>query len=252
MKRLFYNLLAFLFGCILLISIFFILELISRPIYERNFKISIQEDPPVNIYTKEKQKTLNPGIRGTAVIKKGKLPPINYTYSIDKKGRRNTNQENDVEKKMNFLFMGCSFTFGTGVNDNETFPSQFAKLNPYCQVYNYGMPGGSPQEMYLMTLNPNFADDIENMPTVVVYTFISDHLKRLIGDWSILGKWGNNLPHIELIDNKLHILGNFNETKPFSCFFANTLYKSTLLSILFNQFGIDYPPKFTYKHYELL
>lgn len=252
-KKYLFNLLAFLLGCAFLIFIFFISEMISRPIYNKYFKIIIQENPPILIHTDvTKSKKLNVGIEGTAVITKGTYPSVKYNYSIDKKGRRNTYSFPETEKKTNCLFIGCSFTFGTAVNDNETLPSQFALRNPHCAVYNYGIPGGSPQEIYLTTLNSDFADDIESRPTVVVYTFIGSHLKRLVGAWSIIGRWGKYLPDIEMKNGEIVNLGPFAETKPYSCIISEILYKSTLVSMIFDLKNIDYPPKFTNDHFELL
>jgi len=252
-KKYLSNLLAFLFGCVFLICIFFISEMISRPIYNKYFKLTIQENPPILIHTDiTKPKKLHAGIEGTAIIKKGSYPSVTYNYSIDKKGRRNTYSTSETGKKANCLFLGCSFTFGTEVNDNETLPSQFSMRNPYCAVYNYGIPGSSPQEIYLTTLNSDFADDVETIPTVVVYTFIGSHLKRLVGAWSIIGRWGKYLPHIEMKKGELVNLGPFAETNPYSCFISEMLYKSTLISMIFDSKGIDYPQKFTNNHFELL
>ncbi|MGC8739640.1 MAG: hypothetical protein ACP5UA_13490 [Candidatus Hydrogenedens sp.] len=253
MKKYLSNLIAFLLGCAFLIGILFISEMISRPIYNRYFKLTIQENPSILTHTDiTKPKKLNAGIKGYAVIKKGSLPSVTYNYSIDKKGRRNTYSSSETEKKVNYLFIGCSFTFGTEVNDNETLPSQFAMRNPHCKVYNYGVPGYSPQEIYLSTLNSDFTDDIKALPTVVVYTFIGSHLKRLIGSWSIIGRWGKYLPHIEMGKGEILNLGTFADTKPYSCFISEMLYKSTLISMIFDIKGIDYPPEFTKDQFELL
>ncbi len=252
-KKYLSNFLAFLLGCVFLICILFICEMISRPVYNKYFKLTIQENPPILIHTDiTKPKKLNTGIEGTAVIKKGSHLSVTYNYSIDKKGRRTTYSSPETEKKTNCLFIGCSFTFGTEVNDNETLPSQFAMRNPNCAVYNYGIPGSSPQEIYLTTLNSEFADDVEPMPTVVVYTFIGSHLKRLVGAWSIIGRWGKYLPHIETKNGELVNLGPFAETKPYSCFISEILYKSTLVSMIFDSKNIDYPQKFTNDNFELL
>lgn len=252
-KKFLFNLLAFLIGFVFLLCIFFFSEVVSRPIYKKYFKLTIEENPPILIHPDiTKPKKLNPGVKGSAVIKQGEFPPVTYTYSIDEKGRRNTYSSLDTEKKSNCLFIGCSFTFGTEVNDNETLPSQFAQRNPHCAVYNYGIPGSSPQEIYLTTLEPAFADDVKVMPTVVVYTFIGSHLKRLVGAWSITGRWGKYLPHIEIKNGELIHVGTFAQTRPYSCFVSEMLYKSTFISILFDSKGIDYPPKFTNEHFELL
>ncbi len=124
--------------------------------------------------------------------------------------------------------------------------------NPYCAAYNYGLPGGAPQDIYLATLEPDFADDIKNLPTIVIYTFIENHLRRLVGSWSIIGKWGKKLPCIELNNGRLEYLGDFGQAKPLSCFIFGLLYKSNFASILLQSMKIDYPTSFGEKDFELL
>ncbi len=251
-RKLFLNFLAFIFGCGILLCTLIVLEIIYIPLYKKYFHITITENPPTTIYNEMKQKKLNPGVNGSATIKKGTYPPITYTYSIDKKGRRNTYISPEKEKNINALFVGCSFTFGTGVNDDETFPSQFAIKNPQCNVYNYGMPGGSPQEIYLLSLSPEFIDDLDKKPTLVIYTFISNHLKRLVGSWSIIGRWGKYLPCMEMNDGELYNVGTFATVHPYTCLFSKMLYKSYLLSTLFDLTKVDIPLTFKEKDFELL
>lgn len=42
------------------------------------------------------------------------------------------------------VFVGCSFVFGEGVQNNETLMSQFARLNHSYRVYSNGLRGGAP------------------------------------------------------------------------------------------------------------
>lgn len=60
-------------------------------------------------------------------------------YQIDHYGLRNPP---DVDISNSILTLGCSYTFGTGLDVNDTWPSKLGKLlnNP---IYNAGIPGSS-------------------------------------------------------------------------------------------------------------
>ncbi len=75
------------------------------------------------------------------------------------------------------LLLGCSYTYGTGLQENETFSFYLSKyLNK--NVYNLGIPGGGATQAYLLTNDKNF---YKNYPKVnlVIYTYIGDHINRL-------------------------------------------------------------------------
>lgn len=73
-------------------------------------------------------------------------PDIQYTLTIDKRGFRN---KTDLQK-YDLVVLGDSFTEGSGVSDNDTWPSLFAQKTNQ-SVYNLGMSAGSPLT-YLETL----------------------------------------------------------------------------------------------------
>jgi len=71
---------------------------------------------------------------------------IPYTLTIDKNGFRNQT----VLEKYDVVVLGDSFTEGSGISDDQTWPVLFAKKNN-CNAYNLGMSAGSPLT-YLETL----------------------------------------------------------------------------------------------------
>ena len=73
---------------------------------------------------------------------KNAIYDVNYSIGAD--NFRTTFQPERRNKKINFF--GGSFTFGEGVNDNETFPSYFYQLNEDYNVKNYGMHGWGVQD----------------------------------------------------------------------------------------------------------
>lgn len=73
------------------------------------------------------------------------------------------------------ILIGCSFTYGKALRDDETFSYKLSKYTGY-NVYNFGIDGASPREMlYIaqkMQANKINAD-------YVIYTFITDQKPRL-------------------------------------------------------------------------
>jgi hypothetical protein len=73
-------------------------------------------------------------------------PDIDYTLTIDKRGFRN---KTDLGK-YDVVILGDSFTEGSGVSDNQAWPTLFAQKSNRT-VYNLGMSAGTPAT-YLETL----------------------------------------------------------------------------------------------------
>ena len=76
------------------------------------------------------------------------------------------------------LFMGCSFTYGTALEENETVSYKMAELTGR-PVYNRGVQGwGLNQFLYMLRRN-DFYTYIKEEPEYLIYIFISDHINRL-------------------------------------------------------------------------
>ncbi len=203
---------AFLIGCIFVISTITLIEIVLR-MWNKNNQLIIQANPTILIPDPFLGRKVRANVKGSCTIQKGESEVI-YTYSTDIKGRRITPQSSETKKTKICLFFPCSFTFGIGVNDDETFPFYFAQQNPECKVYNYGIPSGSPQQMYLLISEPNFTDDLECLPLIIIYWFIPHHLERLIGTPNLVGSWGGRLPCIEMENDSLIYKGLFMNAYP--------------------------------------
>ena len=76
------------------------------------------------------------------------------------------------------VFLGCSFTFGEGVNDSETLPY---KAGVYANIptLDMGSPGYGIHQVYKLFLDKYASTDNRNR--VFVYTMIADHVLRASG-----------------------------------------------------------------------
>jgi hypothetical protein len=80
------------------------------------------------------------------------------------------------------LFFGCSFTFGYGLNDEESYPYRVAvKTGGRFEVHNFGQNGWGPNQM-LSLLEHNLAEKVVRQPPeLAVFLTLPDHLERIEG-----------------------------------------------------------------------
>ena len=78
------------------------------------------------------------------------------------------------------IFFGCSFTYGEGVNDDESLPFLFEdKGQGKYKAYNFGFVGYGPQQM-LRILESSMIDNIvsDKKPFIAIYQAMPDHVSR--------------------------------------------------------------------------
>jgi hypothetical protein len=95
------------------------------------------------------------------------------TYHIDELGNRGTNATSIAPY---MLCLGCSFTFGQGVEDGETYPAQLQLLQgESLDIQNAGVNGwGTVQAMLLLER----ILEQQDKPKCVTYGFIPVHANR--------------------------------------------------------------------------
>ncbi len=104
-------------------------------------------------------------------------------YQTTPWGHRMTHHEVKPKSVANIIFQGCSFTFGEGLPDESTFPARVGSYLPNAQVFNFGVQGSSPAFDLLQTKEDGkfYLEGVDQKPTVVVSTFLDDHVRRIIG-----------------------------------------------------------------------
>jgi hypothetical protein len=133
-------------------------------------------------------------------------PVYRQTYHIDADGARATPTAPPGADL--YLFLGDSFMFGQGLADDQTLPSQFARLNDYkVRTVNLGVPGNSPN-ILVRAFEAGLMDGYIGKPVkAVVAWIIPAQLARVTGD----GSWLGSTPRYVLEDGKLLHTGSFNE-----------------------------------------
>lgn len=138
-----------------------------------------------------------PNTRGTEIKRSGKKEIYRATYTIDALGRRVTPQPEAPPPERAVLAVGCSFTFGLCVNDDQTMPWQLAMRLPDRAVYNYGVAGYGPQHT-LELFKKNIEKDIPQKKAAAVYTYIGAHIDRAAGTPGLVRWYAGPFPWYEI------------------------------------------------------
>ena len=104
----------------------------------------------------------------------------NVVYRIDGNGLRSAPPHDEAGSCV--LFFGGSYTFGEGVENEQTLPYRVGELGDgSIQTYNFGFHGYGPHHM-LAAVEEGLVDDIVACrPTHIIYQAIPDHVRRTSG-----------------------------------------------------------------------
>ena len=103
----------------------------------------------------------------------------NVTYKFDEYSRRETTTPQNSNYK-NIVLLGCSYTLGTGLNNNETFGYMLSQRRKNQNVYNLGIYGAGANDVLDDLRSFKRFSDIAPIGGVVVYTAINDHFERTL------------------------------------------------------------------------
>jgi lysophospholipase L1-like esterase len=208
------------YACITAASLF--LAFAAAEVYSR-----LLRSTPANVHIKPGQAThsqekdgtvpdpvlgysLNPSGKmhfAVRLVKDGKvIYDVLYTTN---EGRRITPDRGDKADTAILLF-GYSFTFGVGLNDQETFAWQLGEmLGEKFQVFNYGVGGYGPHQMLALVTSGRLDAFIRRYKQAYAfYLTIPGHAARCVG----LSPWDQSGPRYILEIGALRYVGKFNET----------------------------------------
>jgi hypothetical protein len=123
-------------------------------------------------------------------------------YSIDALGHRLTKSTTDPGAAT-VVFVGCSVTFGDGLEDSGTLPQQFSAVRGYRErVVNAGYSGYGTHQVLRLLQTGRPKPWLGSGKRYFVYSAIPDHLRRFSGfSWDF---WG---PRYELRDGRPAYVG---------------------------------------------
>lgn len=185
------NFKKFLFiNIIIIFLILFFGELVSKHIEDKELIHRYTVLFP-NMYSKE-------GLYNS--LKYRKIPPFNYEKYVTNTLRKPS--EGTLKNKRALTTIGCSYTYGSSLNDDETFAAQLSKFTGRT-VYNRGVPGSGPQMVYRQIIDKNFTKEIPDTE-YIIYVFLgSGHIQRQFL-YSLCGMdYDKVTPKYKIINNKL-------------------------------------------------
>ncbi|THB77011.1 MAG: hypothetical protein D6B25_08185 [Desulfobulbaceae bacterium] len=168
-------------------------------------------------------------------------------YTVDNHYRRVTPNHQQQNQK-HALFLGGSFTFGHGLEDDQTLPAIFQQVSEEYTAYNYGFNGFGTNNVLARVQNQNLADQIPEKQGVAFYIFIEDHMARTIGTMDRYAKWVHSSPYYYL-DGKTVIRDkDFKQGRPVLSWIYEHIYQLAIIQYL----QIDFPAVMRARHYELV
>lgn len=133
------------------------------------------------------------------------------TYTIDSNGLRIAPPWRKDNLAGTVLFFGCSFTFGEGLQDNQTLSYQLGtQSNGVYRTFNFAFEGYSPAQMLAEIEHGIVFRVVDTNPRYAFYVAIPNHVWRVAGRVA----WANHTPRYVLIaDGTVHQSGYFENRK---------------------------------------
>ncbi len=131
------------------------------------------------------------------------------TYTIDSNGLRISPPVQKERRSGTVLFFGCSFTFGEGLEDDQTLPYQVGILSQgRYDTLNFGFHGYGPQQMLAAIQSGNVRHVVDSSPQFAVYQALPHHVVRVAGK----AHFGRHDPRYRLhADGTLRVVGHFDD-----------------------------------------
>ena len=199
------------------------LQISASEILQKSVLDSYSKIPKINPlrsyqleYPKFQEKTDNAIKKIHAVLKTKENDTIyDVKYTTDLLGRRQTPRPVNKKSDTSVVFIGCSFTYGEGLNDDQTYPYFVGKLlSSDINVFNLGIRGAGPNDILfdLEQRHPDFFD-IPAKKIILVYGFISNHLERISCSYRCYGSqnWLLEKPKYIMENGQAVWAGNFKD-----------------------------------------
>jgi ABC-type transport system involved in multi-copper enzyme maturation permease subunit len=146
-------------------------------------------------------------------------------------------------KNKSAVFLGCSYTFGEGVNDEQTLPWIIGENSDY-NSYNLAFLGYGPQQS-LLSIKSLILPPAEK--TKVFYVYIDGHIQRINGNMMVVNSYGKNFPYPEIEGDSLVMYPSFEKKSPV----LSPLYSALKDCQTMQYFNLDLPLIHTGRHFEL-
>ena len=190
-----------------------------------------------------------PTANGNYFLKKlvNKKVLFNVNFKTDTNSLRITPIDTSIYRTKFALFFGCSYTFGDGLESNQTIPFLFQAIKKEFRPYNFGYSAYSPSQMLAKLQENKINKIIKEKEGLAFFIFIPDHIRRVVDGTSSYTFVGGQTPLFLEENGKLVRKGLIKDAGIVKTLF----YKSILGSNILKYFQIAYPIRRTEKHFKL-
>ncbi len=143
------------------------------------------------------------------------------TYSFDQYSRRVIPYPQEEKRDKFLMLFGCSFTYGNGLNDQETLGNYLAAFGNY-YVYNYAIGGSGPHMLLSLLRERKLNKEMEAANGTLVYVYHSLHPRRTIGT-AMNMTWLKDTPYFEKQDGRLIRKGTLASSRPLRTKFLSAI-----------------------------
>ncbi len=138
--------------------------------------------------------------------------------------------DNTSAVNRHILFFGCSFTYGFAINDTETLPYMFQKLNPRYQSYNYAYNAWGPLQALAKIEHTDLTKEVVQTDGVGIFVFINNHIDRTIPTLEWINFYEGNFPNLDTTTMKT--IGLYKYQHPIKYRLSSILWKSNIRNYL--------------------
>lgn len=184
-----------------------------------------------------------------SIKKKNGTPIYDVINTIDANSHRITPVQASNDRMRFILFFGCSFTYGEGLEDNQTLPFYVAQFCPEYMPYNFAFRGYGPAHMAAELSSPAIQQQIKEKQGVGIYVYNMWHISRTNGFMSVYNAWGRTLPYYVITkDGSVKRDGDFTTGRPWRSLLFQLLHRTRVATL----FRMEIPPSINDKHIDLV
>ncbi len=162
----------------------------------------------------------------------------NVKSNFDQYGRRSTTSS-PKESSLHIFLVGCSFTFGEGLEDNQTLSSQLQKIDQDSSYFNLGRMGGSVVDVVVSQEATDVWEGVSPLEGVVLFNFSAvDHVPRFLGTIRTVGAWNEEGGFLKKEKHIFKFGGIYRFHRPIWTQLRKALDRSEFLRAI----AFDWPP----------
>jgi hypothetical protein len=137
---------------------------------------------------------------------------IEATYATNSSGFRSSEEFDPADPRQHIVLAGDSFTFGVGVEFDDTFGARLDTALENAVVYNLGMPGFGLDQIALSVKH----QALPLNPSLIIVTFISESFPRSLDAYRLPEGW--NKPAFKVVEGQLVRKGKADRPGPVAGF----------------------------------